>query len=61
MNRRRRTIQFTRGGDNGGAVAQQKSQVRKAVLLGDMKQKAVWVSLREPCPECEDALMEDSI
>jgi hypothetical protein len=58
---KRRRIQFTRGGDNGSAVAQRKSQIRKAALLGDMKQKAVWLSLREPCPRCEGGLMVDSI
>lgn len=35
------------------------SQFRKAVLLGDTKQKAGWRSLRERCSECEGQLMVD--
>lgn len=37
------------------------SQFRKAVGLGDMKQKVVWLRPRKPCPECEGGLMVDTI
>lgn len=59
--RNRRVIQFPRGGENGGAVARSKSQFRKAVLLGDVKQKAGWPSLRELCSQCEGQLTVDGI